>query len=471
MPDNATISREQLRATLIATELGGSMGDSSHFSYAALGRSTYSFGQMQFDVGNNRDARDFLKRNGFDDVDVGDLSSRCSLSDEKKDALNAKLQAIPHATMEQFTNEQLDKGIAEVGVVISQVREQNPSAADAILQDPRLQLGIADYKNQFGSTGPQFIGYLAGHPQQLAGGSVQTGALPTREDIQTFIGATAYGQNPQNAAGIEGREAHFNEAMSQLNLHAEAQTSNRTVGGADAALRLNSHGLAVHELQTKLAELGYKDDAGRPLVADNAFGPATEAAVKAFQRDQGLTDDGIVGPTTKHALNQQIQPHPLPQQVQQFEQRNEQQPHVPGRLDDPSHPDHSFFQQAREHVHRLDRELGRTPDQQSDNLASALTVQARADGLQRIDQIALGTDGIRMWAVQTPLGRTDHLFDQRTSVPTAAVNTSMEQSAAQWLRAMQQLQQTQEQAQPQRAQAQTQAQPQQLPSEGPRVAL
>lgn len=469
MPDNATISREQLRATLIATELGGRMGDSGHFSYAALGRSTYSFGQMQFDVGNNRDAQDFLKRNGFDDADVRDLSSRGSLPNEKKDALDAKLQAIPQSTLDQFTNDQLDKGVAQVGVVISQVREQNPAAADAILQDPKLQLGIADYKNQFGSTGPQFIGYLAGNPQQLAGGSVQTQALPTREDIQTFIGATAYGQNSQNLGGIAGREAHFNEAMSQLNLDAAIHASNRAVGDADAVLRLNSHGPAVRDLQTKLAGLGYMDGTGQRLTADGSFGPATDAAVKSFQRDQGLADDGIVGPATQRVLNEQVQAYRRPRGAEQSDQSNGQQPQVPGRLDDPGHPDHSFFQRTREHVHRLDRELGRTPDQQSDNLASALTVQARADGLQRIDQIALGTDGNRMWAVQTPPGRTDHLFDQRTSVPTDAVNTSMEQSAAQWPQAMQQFEQAQQQAQAQAAQARTQAQAVQQASQGPQL--
>lgn len=178
MPDTATITREQLRTTLIATELGGQIGDSSHFSYAALGKSTYSFGQMQFDVGNNHDAQEFLRRNGFDDNDIGDLSSRGNLPNERKDALDAKLQAIPQAAMEQFTNDQLDKGVAQVGDVIGLVRAQNPAAADAILQDPALQLGIADYRNQFGSTGPQFIGYLAGNPQQLAGAPYRPARLP-----------------------------------------------------------------------------------------------------------------------------------------------------------------------------------------------------------------------------------------------------------------------------------------------------
>jgi hypothetical protein len=85
-----------------------------------------------------------------------------------------------------------------------------------------------------------------------------------------------------------------------------------------------------------------------------------------------------------------------------------------------------------------------------------LTVQARADGLQRIDQIALATDGSRLWAVQTPPGRTDHLFDQRTSVPTAEAHTPMDQSGAQWPQAMQQFQQQQEQTRQQQQEMQAQ---------------
>jgi hypothetical protein len=128
-------------------------------------------------------------------------------------------------------------------------------------------------------------------------------------------------------------------------------------------------------------------------------------------------------------------------------------PVTPQRLDDPTHPDHAFFQQARGHVVALDQSLGRTPDVHTDQLASAAVVQARADGLQRIDQIALSTDGQRLWAVQTPPGRTDHLFDLRTSVPTAEAMTPMDQSGAQWPQAMQQFEQHQTQQQ-QQAQAQ-----------------
>lgn len=139
----------------------------------------------------------------------------------------------------------------------------------------------------------------------------------------------------------------------------------------------------------------------------------------------------------------------------------------PQRLDDPAHPDHAFFQQVRGHVERLDQTLGRTPDHHTDKLASALTVQARADGLQRIDQIALSEDGTRLWAIQASPGDRHHLFDLRTKVPTAEANTPMEQSAAQWPQAMQQFQETQAQTQ---SQARTMQDMQAQAMQGPGMA-
>lgn len=136
-------------------------------------------------------------------------------------------------------------------------------------------------------------------------------------------------------------------------------------------------------------------------------------------------------------------------------------PVAPNRLDDPGHPDHALFQQVRGHVAALDQSLGRTPDVHTDQLASSATVQARADGLHRVSQVALSDDGSRLWAVQTPPGRTDHLFDKQSSVPTAEAMTPMEQSAAKWPEAMQQFQQTQAQQQAQSQQVtQDQAQAQ-----------
>lgn len=80
----------------------------------------------------------------------------------------------------------------------------------------------------------------------------------------------------------------------------------------------------------------------------------------------------------------------------------------------------------------------------SDNLSGALVVRARENGLQRIDQVALSSDGQQLWAVQTPSGRDDHLFDLRTSLSTNTATTSLEQSSAQWPDAMQKFEMSQQ---------------------------
>lgn len=55
----------------------------------------------------------------------------------------------------------------------------------------------------------------------------------------------------------------------------------------------------VFALQERLLELGY--DAGRP---DGIFGRQTEIALRGFQRDYGMTVDGVCGPACMRALRQ-----------------------------------------------------------------------------------------------------------------------------------------------------------------------
>ena len=62
-------------------------------------------------------------------------------------------------------------------------------------------------------------------------------------------------------------------------------------------LRRGSKGEAVKELQRQLTGLGYNTRG-----IDGVFGPATETAVRKFQKDLKLTVDGVVGPQTKRAL-------------------------------------------------------------------------------------------------------------------------------------------------------------------------
>ena len=54
--------------------------------------------------------------------------------------------------------------------------------------------------------------------------------------------------------------------------------------------------------QVKLLQVKLRD-AGFPIPADGWFGPATEAALIAFQKRAGLVADGIAGPKTLQALD------------------------------------------------------------------------------------------------------------------------------------------------------------------------
>ena len=66
--------------------------------------------------------------------------------------------------------------------------------------------------------------------------------------------------------------------------------------GEPSMLEVTFRGAAVGRLQRLLGEAGYI------LKEDGLFGQATLAAVKAFQADNDLAVDGIVGPKTSTAL-------------------------------------------------------------------------------------------------------------------------------------------------------------------------
>lgn len=76
-------------------------------------------------------------------------------------------------------------------------------------------------------------------------------------------------------------------------------------GGSQMAVyRRGSKGSGVKKLQGDLIKLGYSVGS---TGADGSYGPATEKAVKAFQKDSKISIDGIAGPDTqnhiKSALN------------------------------------------------------------------------------------------------------------------------------------------------------------------------
>ncbi len=62
-------------------------------------------------------------------------------------------------------------------------------------------------------------------------------------------------------------------------------------GCTSISLQKGSRGSCVKNLQTMLNELYFSG-----LVVDGVFGSQTQAAVKNFQKNAGLTVDGVVGP-------------------------------------------------------------------------------------------------------------------------------------------------------------------------------
>ncbi|WP_426700975.1 XVIPCD domain-containing protein [Rhodanobacter sp. Col0626] len=276
----------------------------------------------------------------------------------------------------------------------------------------------------------QIPGKMAGFEKVLKDGGnyddVVQHADKVRAAIKFYDGpkAAAIAETYETQYGSPGKKdaldrAHVKVSSSTYDPSAEKsdpdiQVALKAIGQSDhvrahhragGVLRSGESGQAVSALQTDLAALGYTDGKGHPLEPDGHFGPATKTALEAFQRDHHLAADGVAGARTLDAIHRQTQAVKTP------------------GLEHASNPDHALYMQAQKAVHDLDARQGRTSDQHSNNLAAALTVAARRDGLDRIDQVALNDDGSRAFAVQNGVPR------QFAHVQTAeAVNTSMAQS-------------------------------------------
>ena len=81
----------------------------------------------------------------------------------------------------------------------------------------------------------------------------------------------------------------------------------------------------------------------------------------------------------------------------------------------PGHPDHAIYGQIRERVIALDASLGRTPDAASDRLSASLLLQAKQEGLGRVDHVmrsvrtAQTPEGENIFAVQGSPSDPGHL--------------------------------------------------------------
>ena len=104
--------------------------------------------------------------------------------------------------------------------------------------------------------------------------------------------ATLNGVKNVDMNAYQGTLADFKAQVTTGAKKAINASSNPTLSEGDS-------GAAVETLQARLNVWG----ANPALAVDGDFGPATLAAVKAFQTQQNLTVDGVVGPQTWAALN------------------------------------------------------------------------------------------------------------------------------------------------------------------------
>ena len=76
-----------------------------------------------------------------------------------------------------------------------------------------------------------------------------------------------------------------------------APSSSKPASGSGETLERGSKGSEVKKLQNRLKDLGYLDGS-----VDGDFGEKTEAAVIAFQENNGLTPDGKAGTATQNKI-------------------------------------------------------------------------------------------------------------------------------------------------------------------------
>lgn len=173
---------------------------------------------------------------------------------------------------------------------------------------------------------------------------------------------------------------------------------------SDGVLRKGEHGPEIAVLQTQLNALGFKDAQGRALVPDGDFGERTKQAVEAFQRSRHLDDDGVVGKDTLAALKKtEAAAVVIPASQQVAPVRNDQAP----LLSHPNHPDHSLYQQALTGIEKLPANTFRN-EQERQNAAATVALEAKVSGLSRVDTVALSTNGSGLFAVQGAMSDPAH---------------------------------------------------------------
>ncbi|HZX72568.1 MAG TPA: peptidoglycan-binding domain-containing protein [Rhodanobacter sp.] len=387
-------------------------GESGAAGYNAYNRGTY------VDANGGKHIRGPNGAIDFSSLTVGQVHDRQHLRSDDANRVFAvgKYQVIP-ATMDDaiiklnldrnqpFTPTLQDRIFSEYLIV-----DKRPDIHGYITDQPGVTLKAAQR-----SLAAEWAGF--GDPDR--GGASHYGganhASITLAQSESALKQMRASYQADLARGLSPTEAWKDVTASD---HARPASESLSEPSSSHLQQQGDHDAAVRTLQGNLIALGYHDSHGHLLKADGDFGPHTHFAVEAFQHDHHLVVDGKVGPQTRHALAHAIQ---------------SKAPPAATLLNDARHPDHALYEQARAGVRKIDAEIGHQSDGHSDNLAAALTVEARRQDLTRIDQVALSESGERAFALQSGA------FTQMAHVKTSdAVNVSIARSSAAWAQAVQQ---------------------------------
>ena len=117
---------------------------------------------------------------------------------------------------------------------------------------------------------------------------------PHRHHIGLYVGGNICVEAKGTKSGVVvSALSHWDEVAELKDVSYDGEAVRMT-------LRRGCSGEEVKKLQVELIELGYNVVG----TADGVFGAKTEAAVKMFQEEHGLTADGIVGEKTWKALDE-----------------------------------------------------------------------------------------------------------------------------------------------------------------------
>ena len=200
----------------------------------------------------------------------------------------------------------------------------------------------------------------------------------------------------------------------------------------DGVLKQGERGAEVTALQGKLSALGYQGADGKPLAADGIFGKDTLAAVKQFQVNNGLHEDGKAGSKTLARVDDPAAAkggvHPATPA--------KPEPAAAPSMRDASHPEHARFGQALDKLQALELQRaqgGLAPlfanPQQAERAAGQLAYESKVVGMQQIDHVVARPDGSGLFAVQGTLGdpASQRTFVDRNQALSQPVEASTRQ--------------------------------------------